>query len=251
MKKIILFLLVLLIAPEAMKSQTVDPPSGYTNNYRFRKYNEGAHASADSVNANLNEIDATLKYIDRRVDSLKTRFNASHTNTGTLKTDIVNPENISPSFFEQYFVRYVFGGEYVWKLRVDQSQFDNDTIKIKEGIYGKLSAAQSWSGVNSFTNEQTNFGNGSNATINYQIANDIGAILWKINGSTKLKWDENDGQYWQFLTHVDVTGDLSVTGYIKPADHLQGSAPNGSMFYDSSDGHFYYKNPSGTLLRLD
>lgn len=60
MKKLLLMLALICFAGELF-AQSVDPPSGYTTNYRFRKYNEGDYPSADSLNNDKDSIDAKIK----------------------------------------------------------------------------------------------------------------------------------------------------------------------------------------------
>lgn len=73
MKKILLIIFFLCSFYGIAHSQ-VATPNGYTTNYGFRKYAEGAHAGADSLNANLDDIDTEIK----------NSRNASNLTTGTL-----------------------------------------------------------------------------------------------------------------------------------------------------------------------
>lgn len=57
MKKLILVLILLAI--EVFPQVT--SPSGYTTNYRFRKWTQGANPSADSINANWDALDVAIK----------------------------------------------------------------------------------------------------------------------------------------------------------------------------------------------
>lgn len=59
-KHLILFLLCLaFFTVELLQAQTA--PSGYTTNFRFRKWAQGANPGADSLNANWTDIDAQIK----------------------------------------------------------------------------------------------------------------------------------------------------------------------------------------------
>ena len=249
MKKIILVLL-LIVNCQLLIGQ-VDPPSGYTDNYRLRKYNEGDHPSADSVNANLNQIDLEIRNRQKSIDSLKLAFKVNNNfPNGTFKSNVVPASVTTSTFFYQYFVRDYSEGTDQWRLKVDLTQIDNDTIKIRSGVFGKIDSANQWNGINTFHNEVTRFGDGTSATINYLIANDLGAITWQKNGTTIAKWDEGDGTYWQFLYSVDVTGDVSISGYFKPASHSDSGAPNGSIYYSTTQSKLVYKDNSGSVQTL-
>ena len=66
MKKLMLLLFIFLIGEVFAQ---VDAPSAYTTNYRIRKYANKARPSADSLNANSDLIDATIK---AKVDTVDT-----------------------------------------------------------------------------------------------------------------------------------------------------------------------------------
>jgi len=68
MKKLILVLILLAI--EVFPQVT--SPSGYTTNYRFRKWTQGANPSADSINANWDGVDG---YIKVAYDSAQNKVN--------------------------------------------------------------------------------------------------------------------------------------------------------------------------------
>lgn len=70
MKNLIL-ILVLFLAGEILSQTTA--PNAYTTNYGFRKWAQGANPSADSINANWNELDATIKVV---YDSAQAKVNA-------------------------------------------------------------------------------------------------------------------------------------------------------------------------------
>lgn len=67
MKKLLLFLLI----TGSVIAQTT-APSGYTSNYRFRLWNQGANPSADSLNANWTLADTKIKLA---YDSAQTKVN--------------------------------------------------------------------------------------------------------------------------------------------------------------------------------
>jgi hypothetical protein len=60
MKNLIL-ILVIFLAGEIFSQVTA--PSSYTTNYGYRKWVQGANPSADSINANWNELDADIKAV--------------------------------------------------------------------------------------------------------------------------------------------------------------------------------------------
>lgn len=72
MKKLFLFILMLIIA-DVIYAQ--DTPSGYTTNLRLREYASGANPGADSLNANLEDIDAWSVATDDTITAIKTRVN--------------------------------------------------------------------------------------------------------------------------------------------------------------------------------
>lgn len=150
--KTLLFIIVTLTAFELVQAQSEpDPPSGYTTNYRFRQYAEGAYPSADSINKNLVDIDNAIKNRDKRIDSLKTAFTAVHNfPSGSLKTGIINQQHIlnqavrathlDSNMFKDlgglsYFKKVTDGeGELLGYIpKVNTTQLDNDTFAIKPG----------------------------------------------------------------------------------------------------------------------
>ncbi len=250
---VLIFLLSAFCFIQSEADAQYTSPSGYTDNYRLRMYNNGANPGADSLNANLIAIDAQIKNRQKSTDSLKAAFGVNFNfPTGTMKSNVIGASNTYSDFMYGYFYRESSEGIDRWRMRVDLSQFDNDTVKIKDGVFAKISGTNNLTGVNSFGNATTNFGDATNATINYNIANDLGAITWKKNSSTTIaKWDESDGTYWQFLYSVDVTGDVSISGYFKPATHTDSGAPNGSIFIGSDHSNkLCYKDGSGTVTAL-
>ncbi len=69
MKNLIL-ILVILLTGEIFSQVTA--PSGYTTNYNFRKWVQGANPSADSINANWDALDARIKIV---YDSAQAKLN--------------------------------------------------------------------------------------------------------------------------------------------------------------------------------
>ncbi len=254
MKKIILTLIFILSTCYFIQSEAnaqYSTPSGYTSNFRLRLYSNGANPGADSLNANLTNIDTELKNRDKRIDSLKSAFSVSlNFPAGTIRSNTIGASQTNSGFMHGYFYRDAGEGWDRWVMRVDLAQFDNDTVKIKDGYFGKLGSANSWTGIQSFGNERTNFGDATNAVMNFNIANDLGAITIKKNSSTTLaKWDESDGTYWQFLYSVDVTGDVSVSGKLKYTTAItDAAADNNSLFLGSEHSNKpCWKDGSGTV----
>ena len=67
MKKIILALLLFVIFIPGLYGQ--DDPSGHTEHYSLRKWAENANPSADSLNANWDDIDSVLYDLIVSIDS--------------------------------------------------------------------------------------------------------------------------------------------------------------------------------------
>lgn len=174
----LLFISIVIIAQDA--------PSGYTNYFGLRMWDEGNYPGADSVNQNLIDIDNIMHVRDQRIDSAKNAISwMFNYPSGTFK-------------------------------RFDSTEFDNDTLKVKSGVFPKLSAMNTFTDVNNFSNLRTDFGNGTSGILNFTVANDAGGIFFKKNNSTDvLKWDETDGPYWQVLSGMTVAGDLDITGTYK------------------------------------
>lgn len=175
-------ILLILICTVIVSAQ--DAPSGYTNNYRFRMWNEGAYPSADSINKNLIDIDSTLFKRDLRIDSLKTAFT--------------------------WMFNFPSG---TWK-RYDSNEFDNDTLKVKSGVFPKLGTTNTFTQLNTFTGGAVKFLQDFGTSLNFYYDNDLGGVFIKKNGSTTLmKFDETDGMYWQMPYPLNVTGTITGTTF--------------------------------------
>lgn len=203
----IIFLLI--IFSYHYKAIAQDPPSGYTNNYRLRMWDEGAYPTADSINHNLIDIDSAIKIRDSRIDSLKSAFT--------------------------WMLNFPSG---TWK-RFNSDEFDNDTLKVKSGVFPKLSTTNIFTNTNTFQGGDIRFSQDLGTSLNFYYDNDLGGIFLKKNGSTSLmEFDENDGMYWQFHYPVTVTGDVDITGTYK----INGTPIAGSAI----DTNHYY-----SIYRLD
>jgi len=177
MRKLI-FLTLLFFFTDGMAQ---DPPSGYTNNYRFRMWAEGAYPTADSVNRNLVDIDSTIKKRDLRIDSLKNAF-----------TWFFNFPTVT------------------WK-RYDNTEFDNDTLKVKSGVFPKLTTANTYTTLQTFLGGEIKFQQDFGTTLNFVYDNDLGGVfIKKNNNTTLLKFDEDDGLYWQ--TDYPIISQGSIDG---------------------------------------
>lgn len=180
----ILFVVISLISTKCLFAQ--DPPAGYTTYYKLRYWSEGDHPGADSVNQNLFDIDLHLKNRDKRIDSLKAAFT--------------------------WMFNFPSG---TWK-RYDSNEFDDDTLKVKSGVFPKLSLNNNFTGLNNFKYGEVKFEKPEGTTLNFVFDNDIGGIFFKKNTSTTLlKFDENDGLYWQFMYPMTVEGNIDITGSYK------------------------------------
>lgn len=176
--------LVLILLLVAIVLIAQDDPTGYTNNYGLRMWDEGDHPGADSVNQNLIDIDQQIYNRDLRIDSLKTAYSWMF--------------NFPSGTFKRY----------------NSNEFDNDTLKVKSGVFPKLADTNIFTGINKFSNMRTDFGDNTSGVLNFNIANDLGAITIKKNNTTDLlTWDESDGNYWQFLYPIVVTGSIDASSY--------------------------------------
>ena len=92
MKKLILFLAIFLVGEVFAQ---VTAPSGYTPNYRFRKYTQGANPSADSLNANWTLADTKIKLA---YDSAQVKVNTYATQTITGAKTFSNDLTTSDEF---------------------------------------------------------------------------------------------------------------------------------------------------------
>lgn len=163
-----------------------DPPAGYTTYYKLRYWSEGDHPGADSVNQNLIDMDLHLKNRDRRIDSLKSAFT--------------------------WMFNFPSG---TWK-RYDSNEFDDDSLKLKSGVFPKLSLSNNFTGLNNFKYGEVKFEKPGGTILNFLYDNDLGGIFINKNNSTELlKFDEDDGLYWQFLYPITVAGDIDITGSYK------------------------------------
>lgn len=205
-----------------------DDPSGYTTNYKLRLYDEGAYPTADSINQNWVDIDLSLKARQNTIDSLKTSFTLLHTPTGSLKQSVVIPYNTSNSFFWKYFYKYTAPDEEIyWRLNTDLTQFDDDTLKIKDGVFPLLSGTNTWSGQNTFTG-LTSFDamnyvtfTGGGATIGLE---DLAGLYYNVPSGDAHIFQVDGNQVLSlgdlasfippttFADSVTVSGNLKVTG---------------------------------------
>lgn len=194
-----------------MDAKAQDDPSGYTNNYGLRMWSEGAYPTADSINQNLIDIDLHIKNRDSRIDSLKTAFT--------------------------WMFNFPSGS---WK-RYDSNEFDNDTLKVKSGVFPKLSLANTYSNLQTFQGGEIKFDQDAGTVLNFEYDNDLGGIFFRKNSATALmEFDEADGMYWQMLYPLDVTGDMNISGSYK-INGVPISSGGGDVFL-SLPNHFTNSN---------
>jgi hypothetical protein len=174
--KVLITLLVIALG-FALYVYAQDDPSGYTNYFGLRMWDDGANPGADSVNQNLIDIDQYLHDRDRRIDSLKNAY-----------TWMFN-------FPDGTFKRY------------SSAEFDDDTLKVKSGVFPKLGTTNNYSGLNKFNGTTTEFGDGSfGAVVNYNLANDLGSITYRVNNSRDILVYDDDGQTWDFKYPISLNG---------------------------------------------
>ena len=93
----ILFGLVVSLAVEGL-SQAV--PSGWTPNYRMRKYAQGANPGADSLNANWTQADSSIRYPGYTIqDSIRSTGNAIRLGSGDGTDTVTVPGLIATATF--------------------------------------------------------------------------------------------------------------------------------------------------------
>ena len=74
----------------------VSSPSGYTSNYGFRKYAESATPSADSLNANWDDVDTQIKVAVDSAISTSTSWNRTFNGDVTHSGDFGITEGVTP-----------------------------------------------------------------------------------------------------------------------------------------------------------
>jgi hypothetical protein len=177
MKIKVLITLLAIALGFALYVYAQDDPSGYTNYFGLRMWDDGANPGADSVNQNLIDIDQYLHDRDRRIDSLKNAY-----------TWMFN-------FPDGTFKRY------------SSAEFDDDTLKVKSGVFPKIATTNTYTGLNKFTYDKTEFGNGSTgAILNFNLANDLGEVAFTVNNSRNILVYDDDGQTWDFKYPISLNG---------------------------------------------
>ena len=133
MRKLLLMIALMCFAGELV-AQAVDPPAGYTANYRFRKYNEGDYPSADSLNNDKDSIDAKIKRPGwTQQDSLQLHK--------SNKTITLVPPTIKASYGITFPDSLPTGAEFLWLMNATGtlSYIDRDSL----GTSGGSSSASS------------------------------------------------------------------------------------------------------------
>lgn len=183
----VFLVMTVLIIFGCNSAQAQDAPTGYTPNYGLRLWDEGDYPSADSVNQNLIDIDLSLKARHNTLDSLVTKFNIVHTSAGTLKPGIVLPASTVDAFFYSYFYKYTDPSEDVyWRLRTDLTQFDDDTLKIKSGVFATPGGSNTWTGTNTF-NANVSLNGSSNSIQNADFVSKLTISNEGTSSSVTLK----------------------------------------------------------------
>ena len=189
MKKQLFKLSIVIISLIAfVYAMAQDAPLGYTTWFKLRYWDEDAHPSADSVNQNLKDIDTHLHNRDVRIDSAKSAISWMF--------------NYPAGTFKRY----------------SSAEFDDDTLKVKSGVFPKLADNNSFSGTNTFTSGEVKFDQTGSAgsTLNFIYSDGAGGVFINKNTFTSLlKFDEGDGNYWQFGYPITVAGDVDITGTFK------------------------------------
>ncbi len=88
----LIVILLMLFGAEVLAQAT---PSGYTGFLRLRKYAAGADASADSINANADDIDAGVRVLDDTLTVVKADLYNVVTYAGALKPAVVTNVSLS------------------------------------------------------------------------------------------------------------------------------------------------------------
>ncbi len=258
MKKLIL-MIVLLVMTGEVKAQ-VDPPIGYTTNYKFRMWDDGDNPSADSLNQNWKDIDAKLYLRQQGIDSLRTAILNKHEISGSFRNPLVfSPSTPAPTVFEianGYPLHIKVGGKVT-------TIFDEDgdlTIgSLDTGGAGNLYAFDIFAhdisaesmvltdGLNMSASDIVGTGdvsvsNGNftgtvilyegDAQLNLQVdESDNAAYIFSPTGVASLKFKSPAGAYWTIDAGTYKTS--GTTGYLSSA---YGTKTASGLFVASSSG---------------
>lgn len=239
MKKLILILTIFLVGE--MFGQ-VTSPSSYTTNYRFRKWVQGANPSADSINANWDDLDTKIKLV---YDSAQTKINTYDNqvmygskyigyllgigNTGYRAARfLIQNWSTTPTLANElagtstgYLLYFGTGATYdtIATLR---------DIRSGAGGYATLAGTESFTGAKTFdekiistddvlhTRETINVGSTSfsvdGVTFGYLIPDTPGYIVTTINGGANGKIVYLVNSTSDYVTLDDGTGNLQLAG---------------------------------------
>ena len=147
MKKLLLILSLVLFAGELM-AQAVDPPAGYTANHRFRKYNEGDHPSADSLNNDKDSIDAKLRRPGwTQQDSLQLHK--------SNKTITLIPPTLKATYGITFPDSLPTGAEFLWMMNatgtlsyIDRDSLGSGTAAASDGSASDTIWIPIWNSAN-------------------------------------------------------------------------------------------------------
>ena len=154
-------LLIVAILTVEIFSQ-VTSPSGYTTNYGFRKWAQGANPSADSLNANWDELDTYIKtaydsaqakvntYGNQTINGLK-QINSGGLSIGTGRLFFNNNAQTSPVYVGELcpttsrtYLTYTNGAGTDTLATLDD-------IRTGSGGYATLAGTQTFTGQKTFS----------------------------------------------------------------------------------------------------
>jgi hypothetical protein len=200
-------LLILILSVEIFSQATT--PSGYTTNYGYRKWGQLANPSADSLNANWDELDADIK---TAYDSASVKMNlygnqdiqAQKNFLGILsigKTGDRNAKLIIGNFGQSA----VYAGELSSTAAgVYLTYLGNgvtpDTVAMLEDLRGGLTGYATLSGTQSFTGQKT-FAEKLIPTDDVQYTEEtiaVGDVSFSMDGATYGSLNPDDA--WTVVT---------------------------------------------------
>lgn len=154
-----LFLILIIASVEIFSQATT--PSGYTTNYGYRKWAQGANPSADSLNANWDELDADIKtaydsaqtkvntYGTQTVNGIKT-FGSGGVGIGAGRLFFNNNAQTSPLYVGELCPTASRTYLTYTNLSGTDTLATLDDIRTGSGGYATLAGAQSFTGAKTF-----------------------------------------------------------------------------------------------------
>lgn len=251
MKNLIL-ILVIFLAGEIFSQVT--SPSSYTTNYGYRKWVQGANPSADSINANWDELDADIKavydtaqvkvnlYENQTIAGTKTISGVLSLGTAgrlTLGTLVPNATGQIGYAGSGAYIRYYNGST------VDTVAFLDDVRSGASG-YAELTGASFTGDVSVGQDLRTPYDSLSVASTTISADNKSFLHLWT-NGAAPEEIETisggSDGKIL-YLINVDVGG-YTITikdnvGNVETAgDFAMGLGDTMTLIYNSVDSKWY------------